>query len=131
LRALAREDGRLDSRTIRAPLLESPPIAQAASDAASPASAASQPLNLTLSREQLRAIVAGGKPSLAQSLAAPPRPSALARLGDDDAPYEEVQLPGGVTEVHVHGGCFRLVPTPRAQYDPFNHANERLTATCH
>ena len=33
-------------------------------------------------------------------------------------------------EVHVHGGCFRLVPTPRAQYDPFNHANERLMSAC-
>jgi len=115
---------------IRLPVPDSPPIAQAANAAETPASAASQPLDLTLSREQLRANVAGGKPTLAQQLAAPPRASALARLGGDEAPYEELQLAGGVTEVHVHGGCFRLVPTPRAQYDPFNHANERLTAGC-
>ena len=115
-----------DPRTIRAPVPEAPPIAQAASAAEPPASAASQSLNLTLTREQLRAVIAGGRPTLAQG----PKPSALARLGGDGTPYEEVPRTGGVTEVHVHGGCFRLVPTPRAQYDPFNHANERLTAEC-
>jgi hypothetical protein len=130
LRAPEREGAPVDARAIHAAPLEPQPIAQAASDAAPPASAASQPLNLTLSREQLRAIIAGSKPTLAQLLAAPPRPSAFARLGGDDAPYEEVPMAGGVTEVHVHGGCFRLVPTPRAQYDPFNHANERVTAAC-
>ena len=120
----------VDPGAIQRPVPTSQSIAQAASAAEPPASAASQPLNLTLSREQLRAIVAGSKPTLAQQLAAPPRPSALARLGGEEAPYEEVQLAGGVTEVHVHGGCFRLVPTPRAQYDPFNHANERLMSAC-
>jgi hypothetical protein len=131
---------RADSRprAMRAPVIDAPALAQAASTPPAPASvapqvpasAASQPLNLTLTREQLRAIVAASKPTLAQSLARSPRASALARLGGDDTPEEEVQLPGGVTEVHIHGGCFRLVPTPRAQYDPFNHANERLTAAC-
>jgi hypothetical protein len=38
-----------------------------------------------------------------------------------------IDLPHGVTEVHLPGQCYRLVPTPRAQSDPFNHANERLT----
>jgi len=135
--ARARFHADVDQPAIRSPVPESAPItlaagatAPSASVAESPASAASQPLDLSLSREQLRAIIAGSKPTLAQILAAPPRPSALARLGGDDAPYEEVQQPGGVTEVHVHGGCFRLVPTPRAQYDPFNHANERVTAAC-
>jgi hypothetical protein len=112
--------------------LWAPPIeaATAASAPAPVASAASAPLNLTLSRDQLRAIIAQSRPTLAQSLARPPAPSALSRLAGDDAPYEEVPMPGGVTEVHVHGGCFRLVPTARAQYDPFNHAGERLTAPC-
>ena len=128
LRAIAHADP--DPRTIRAPVLEAVPIAQAASAAEPPASAASRPLDVTLTREQLRAVIAGSKPSLAQLLAAPPRPSTLARIGGSDAPYEEAQMPGGATEVHVHGDCFRLVPTPRAQYDPFNHANERLTAEC-
>ena len=128
LRAIPHADP--DPRTIRAPVLEAAPIAQAASAAEAPASAASRPLDLTLTREQLRAVIAGSKPSLPQLLSAPPRPSSLARIGARDEPYEEVQMPGGVTEVHVHGGCFRLVPTPRAQYDPFNHANERLTAGC-
>jgi hypothetical protein len=120
----------VEPRTIEAPLLEPRPIALAASAPAPVASAASAPLNLTLTRDQLRAIVAGVRPTLAQSLAKLAAPSALASIAGDDAPYEEKPLPGGVTEVHVHGGCFRLVPTSRAQYDPFNHANERLTAGC-
>jgi hypothetical protein len=128
-RAPAREDA--DAHAIRLPVPEPQPIAQAASAAEPPASAASAPPMLTLSREQMRSIIAARKPTLAEMLAAPPRPSALARLGGDDAPYEERPLGGGETEVHVHGGCFRLVPTPRAQYDPFNHGNERLTAACH
>ena len=128
LRAIPHADP--DPRTIRAPVLEALPIAQAASAPEPPVSAASQPLNLTLTREQLRTVIAGTRPTLAQSLAPGPRPSALARLGGEDAAYEEVPMTGGVTEVHVHGGCFHLVPTPRAQYDPFNHANERLTAGC-
>ena len=116
----------VEPRTIQAPELE----ARAASAPAPVASAASQPLRLTLSRDELRALIAGSKPTLAQSLARAPAPSALATIGGSDAPYEEIVQPGGVTEVHVHGGCFRLVPTPRAQYDPFNHGNERLTAAC-
>ena len=128
LRAIPHVDP--DPRTIRSPVLEAVPIAQAASAPEVPASAAPQALNLTLTREQLRVIIADSKPTLAQSLAQGPRPSPLARIGGDEAPYEEAPLPGGVTEVHVHGGCFGLVPTPRAQYDPFNHANERLTAAC-
>ena len=119
-----------EPQAIRAPLLEARPIAQAASAPEPPASAASQPLNLTLTRDQLRAVIAGSTPTLAQSLAKGPAPSALARIGGDDAAYEEKDLPGGEKEVHVHGGCFRLVPTARAQYDPFNHGNEHLTASC-
>jgi hypothetical protein len=99
-----------------------------------PASAASAPpavpLNLTLSRDQIKALIAASKPTLAQSLARAPAPTALQSLAGDDETMTEQALPGGVTEVHVHGGCFRLVPTARAQYDPFNHANERVTAGC-
>jgi hypothetical protein len=119
-----------DPQAVAAPLLEPQVAADAASAAAPAASAASEPLQLTLSREQLRALIAGTRPTLAQSLARGPAPSALARIGGDEAPYEEVPLPGGETEVHVHGGCFRLVPTARSQYDPFNHGNERLTTAC-
>ena len=128
LRAIARVDA--DPRAIPAPAVEAGPVAPVASAAEAPASAASRPLDLTLSRAQLRAIIAGGKPSIAQTLAGPPMASALARLGGEEAPYEETPQAGGETEVHVHGGCFRLVPTPRAQYDLFNHANERLTTAC-
>ena len=124
LRALPREA--VVPEALRAPLVE----AQAASAPAPVASAASEPLRLTLSRDQLRAIVGGARPTLAQSLAKPPAPSALARLAGDDAPYEEVPLAGGVTEVHVHGSCFRLVPTPRAQYDPTRYGGEHLTSPC-
>jgi hypothetical protein len=123
LRALPREV--VEPGTIAAPAVE----ARAASTPAPVASAASEPLRLTLTRGQLRAVIAGSRPTLAQSLARYPAPSALASLGGD-VPDEEIPRPGGVTEVHVHGGCFRLVPTPRAQYDPFNHGNERLTADC-
>ena len=119
-----------DPRAITAPVLEPEAIARAASAPEPVASAASEPLRLTLSRDQLRALIAGSKPTLAQSLAKGPVPSALARIGGDEVPFEEVQLAGGVTEVHVHGGCFRLIPTARAQYDPFNHGNEHLTASC-
>ena len=109
-----------DPRTIRAPALESLPIARAASAPEPAASAASQPLNLTLTREQLRAVIAGSKPTLAQSLARGPALPALSRIGGDDS-YSEKALPGGETEVHSHGGCFKMVPTPAAKADPFNH----------
>jgi len=130
LRAIAHVDP--DPGAIHAPLLQPAPVAAAATASAAdaPASAASQALQLTLTRDQLRAIIAGGKPALAQQLARAPAPSALAQLAGDDAPDSEVPLPGGQTEVHVHGQCFRLVPTPRSQYDPFNHGGERLTAAC-
>ena len=129
-RPRATEREAVDAGAIRPSVPESQPIALAASAAPAPASAASQPLDLTLSREQLRAIIAGRRPSLAQQLAPAPRASALAGLGGEQAPYAELPLAGGATEVHVHGGCFRLVPTPRAQADPFNHANERLLSPC-
>ena len=105
-----------DPRTIR----ESTPIARAASTPQPPASAASQPLNLTLTRDQLRAVIAGSRPTLAQSLARAPAPSALSRIGGDDS-YSEKALPGGETEVHINGHCFKMVPTPAAKSDPFNH----------
>ena len=109
-----------DPRTIRAPALESPPIAQAANAPEPAASAASQPLNLTLTRAQLRAVIAGSRPTLAQSLARGPAPSSLSQVGGDDG-YSEKALPGGETEVHIRGSCFKMVPTPAAKADPFNH----------
>ena len=109
-----------DPRTIRAPALEALPIAQAASAPEPPASAASQPLKLTLTREQLRSVIAGSRPTLAQSLARGPAPSSLSQIGDDDG-YSEKALPGGETEVHIRGSCFKMVPTPAAKADPFNH----------
>ena len=110
----------VDPQAIRAPLLEARPIAQAASAPEPPASAASQPLDLTLTRQQLRDVTAGSKPTLGQSLARGPAPSVLSRIGGDDG-YSEKALPGGETEVHSHGGCFKMVPTPAAKADPFNH----------
>jgi hypothetical protein len=110
---------------IQAPVAVPSPIARADAPAAS---AASAPLDLSLSRDQLRAIIAGSRPALGQR--APAALAALAALGGDDAPYVEKPLPGGETEVHVHGGCFRMVPTARSQYDAFNHGGEKLTAPC-
>ena len=49
----------VDPQAMRAPLLEARPIAQAAGTPEPPASAASQPLNLTLTRDQLRGVIAG------------------------------------------------------------------------
>jgi hypothetical protein len=108
--------------TIQAPVAVPSPTARADAPAASAASAS---LDLTLSRDQLRAITAGTRPALGQQAAA-----ALAALGGNDAPYVEKPLPGGETEVHVHGGCFRVVPTARSQDDAFNHGGEKLTAPC-
>ena len=110
----------VDPQAIRAPLQEARPVAQAASAPEPPASTASQPLNLTLTRQQLRDVTAGSKPTLGQSLARGPAPSALSRIGGDDG-YSEKALPGGETEVRSHGGCFKMVPTPAAKADPFNH----------
>ena len=110
----------VDPQAIRAPLQEARPVAQAASAPEPPASTASQPLNLTLTRQQLRDVTAGSKPTLGQSLAGGPAPSALSRIGGDDG-YSEKALPGGETEVRSHGGCFKMVPTPAAKADPFNH----------
>lgn len=97
---------------------------------ASAASAVNVPLRLTLSRDQLKALIAETKPTLAQSLARDRAPTALESLTGDDRAFVERQLAGGVSEVHIHGGCFRLVPTARSQYDPFNHGGERLTSSC-
>ena len=110
----------VDPQAIRAPLQEARPVAPAASAPEPPASAASQPLNLTLTREQLRDVIAGSTPALGQSLARGLAPSALSRIGGDDSDSEKA-LPGGETEVHSHGGCFKMVPTPAAKADPFNH----------
>ena len=109
-----------DIRLIAAPSATAPPVARAFSAPEPPASAASQPLNLALDRGQLRAIIAGSKPTLAQALARGSAPSALSQIGGDDS-YSEKALKGGETEVHSHGGCFKMVPTLAAKADPFNH----------
>ena len=119
-----------EPRAIHAPLLETPPIAQAASAPEAAASAASPPLNLTLSRDQIRALIAQERPTLAQLGPHAAKASPYDRLAGDGDGMTEIELPHGVTEVHLHGECFRLIPTPRAQYDPFNHGGERLTGPC-
>jgi hypothetical protein len=110
------------------------PTAGRAIAVAPPASAPSAvpPLRLTLTRAEIRALEAeeaAGR-TLAQRLAGGPRPSALSQVGSDDEAMSETPLPGGVTEEHVHGNCFRMVPTLRSQSDPFNHGGERLTGPC-
>ena len=119
-----------DPQAIHAPLLEPRPIAQAASAPEPAASAASQPLNLTLSRDQIKALIAQDRPTLAQLGPHAAKASPFDRLASEGDGVTEIELPHGVTEVHMHGGCFRLIPTPRAQYDPFNHGGERLTGPC-
>ena len=119
-----------DPQAIQAPVLEALPIAQAASAPEPPASAASQPLNLTLTRDRLRALIAREKPTLAQLGPHAAKASPFDRLAGQGDGMTEVELPHGVTEVHLHGECYRLIPTPRSQSDPFNHGGERLTGPC-
>ena len=98
---------------------------------APPASAASepwQPLRLTLSREQLRALEAATGAGLGGR--GTPKVSELARLGADVEVLTAKALPHGETEVHVHGSCYRLMPSMPSQFDPFNHANQTLVAPC-
>jgi hypothetical protein len=119
-----------EPRALVPPVLEPQPIAQPESALAPPTSAASVPLNLTLSRNQIRALIAQDRPTLAQLAPHAAKPSPYDQLAGDGDGMTLIELPHGVTEVHLHGECFRLIPTPRAQSDPFNHANERLTGPC-
>ena len=117
-------------QAIHAPPLDPQPAAQAVGPVEPAASAASQPLNLTLTRDQIKALIAQDKPTLAQLGPHPATPSPYDRLAGEGDGMTLIELPHGVTEVHLHGQCYRLSPTPRAQSDPFNHANERLTGPC-
>jgi hypothetical protein len=117
-------------QAIHAPPLEPQPAAQAASAAEPAPSAASQPLNLTLTRDQIKALIAHDNPTLAQLAPHAAKASPYDRLAGEGDGMTLTELPHGVTEVHLHGQCYRLIPTPRAQSDPFNHANERLTGPC-
>jgi hypothetical protein len=95
--------------------------------AAPPASAASAPpLILTLSPAQLRAIAGASRTGTAHG----DRTSTLSALGPDGEMLHLKALPHGETEVHIHGSCYRLVPSMPSRFDPFNHANETLVAPC-
>ena len=119
----------------RAPLPASrqAPIAQpidATPAPAAEASAASEPLRLDLSHGQLRALEAEAAGRLAARAPHTTARSPYDALAPEADGLTTIELPHGVTEVHSHGGCFRLSPTPRAQSDPFNHGGERLTGPC-
>lgn len=95
-----------------------------------PASAASAPpLNLTLPPGALRAIAGSRGPSLAQAADAQIH-APSDDLVDDGEKLVERNLGNGVREVHVHGGCFRMVPSARSQADPFNHGGEEIATPC-
>lgn len=128
LRSLAQS--RPAPQAIHAPPYEPQPTAQAASAPEPAASAAPQPLNLTLTRDQIRALIAQQAPTLAQLGPHAAKASPYDGLAGEGDAMTLIALPHGVTEVHLHGQCYRLSPTPRAQADPFNHANERLTGPC-
>ncbi len=108
------------------PTITLPPMAVAS---APPASAASAPLRLTLSPADLKALEAATGRTLGQLTASGPKPSTLSQIGGGDDGLTEKQLPGGITEVHLHGACYRLVPTTQSQLDPFN-PSPRLTGPC-
>lgn len=107
-----------------------PPGQTAVIAAAPPASAASAPpLIITLTPAQLRAIAGAsrGGPAASDRTSAL---SALSALAPDNEQLHLKALPHGETEVHVHGSCYRLVPSMPSRFDPFNHANETLVAPC-
>ena len=112
---------------VSAPL---PPRASGATTAiaaAPPASAASvPPLILTLTPAQLRAIAGAASGGAVHD----DRASTLSALGPDSEMLHLKALPHGETEVHIHGSCYRLVPSMPSRFDPFNHANETLVAPC-
>jgi hypothetical protein len=112
------------------PAVERQSVLKPESASEPPAAALSAPLNLTLSRDQIRAMIAQDRPTLAQLAPHAANTSPYDKLAGDGDAMTSIELPHGVTEVHLHGECYRLVPTPRAQSDPFNHANERLTGPC-
>jgi hypothetical protein len=94
---------------------------------ASQASAPQAPLRLRLTPGDLRALEDEHQTTLAVSAARQLRDGQSSHGGDDD--YER-DLPHGVTEVHSHGQCFRLVAPSMGVADPFNHGGQRLTAPC-
>ena len=75
-------------------------------------------------------MIAQDRPTLAQLAPHAAKASPYDQLTGDGDGMTLIELPHGVTEVHLNGECYRLIPTPRAQSDPFNHANERLTGPC-
>ncbi len=112
---------------VSAPSPPQPTGATFANAAAPQASAASAPpLILTLTPAQLRAI-AGASGGVG---ARGDRASTLSALGPDGEMLHLKALPHGETEVHIHGSCYRLVPSMPSRFDPFNHANETLVAPC-
>lgn len=119
-----------EPRALAPPALEPQPVPKPESASEPPAGTASTPLNLTLSRDQIRAMIAQDRPTLAQLAPHAAKTSPYDQLAGDGDGMTLIELPHGVTEVHMHGECYRLIPTPRAQSDPFNHANERLTGPC-
>ena len=107
--------------------LSSRPSGVTTAIAAAPASAASAPpLILTLTPAQLRAIAGASGGGAAHG----ERASTLSALAPDGEMLHLKALPHGETEVHIHGSCYRLVPSMPSRFDPFNHANETLIAPC-
>ena len=101
---------------------------QAPQPTASQASAPQGRLRLSLSPAEIHALEEQQVPTLAQSAAAQLHAGGLSN-GSNEV-YSELDLGHGVTEVHSHGGCVRMVPSGRALADPFNYGGERLTAPC-
>jgi len=119
--------------TSRVPMPAPPPtaalIATAPASAASaplPANSSSDPLRLTLTPSELRALEAGTPQTLAQRLAPPPAVPLLAQRLAPTPQFEEDDR-NGMHTVRSHGGCYILVPSGQAKADPFNHGGERLT----
>ena len=115
------------------PMPPSPPAAAltatapaSAASAPLPSGSSSEPLRLTLTPSELRALEAGTPRTLAQRLAARPAVPLLAQRLAPTPQFEEDDR-NGIHTVRSHGGCYILVPSGQAKADPFNHGGERLT----
>jgi hypothetical protein len=115
-------------------VVAAPAPQQAVAMPSPPASAASAPwppLRLPLTPGDWHDLSSREQPTLAQVAHAGLHPATPDGPVDDGEKFAEHRIGGeGVHEVHIHGGCFRTVPSERSKSDPFNHGSETQTAGC-
>jgi len=88
-----------DPRALLPPVFEPLPDPKPESAPEPPARTASAPLNLTLSRDQIRAMIARDRPTLAQMAPHAAKTTPYDQLAGDGDGLTLIELPHGVTEV--------------------------------